>query len=605
MEWPTVSVVVLNYNGKQHLKDCFVSLRALNYPRERCELILVDNASTDNSVDFIRENFSEVRIIQNETNLGFAHGNNNGARAAAGKYVAFLNNDVYVDSTWLSEMVLAATQRSSIICVGSKMVSWDGKLIDFVKPLINFYGFGYQDAMGWPDHGQFDKPVPLPFACGGAMMIERQIFLESGGFDEDYFLFFEDVDVGWRMWVLGYEVVLAPKALAYHRQHATTDAVYNYRKNFLFERNALYTLVKNYEQTTLHHLLPVALLLITRRTVEHMERFGLDPQSFHTLHAAPPNDIEGVTRTSLSGLFAMNELALNIDKVLQKRIWIQAHRRRSDVEILSIFGQPTRPHILAPDDREYVWHQLTLTRAFGLNDVLRHVSRKVLFVTNSKVLPETPVAQLGLALTARGHHVLYAAPVSHIGANTSPTHSDLLAWEPQRVGELIQQIVPDVTLVTHPNLLEHLRVTVPTPLVLDLTDTNSSLSQIEKFSDMISQVDAFLCRSTEQLAYIRDWLAHDNHAGGNLVPLDKALWLIASAEERVECLDMFCRQPFFRIRPTGILHPQASATAQTLPTKTLGMLIDEAIAHYRRGGLSRLFTETIGFIKRRLVARGI
>src|SRR5436190_2997233 len=102
---PTVSVVVLNYNGLKHLDTCFLSLGALEYPKDRLELILTDNGSSDGSVEFMRKRFPQVRVVETGGNLGFAAGNNFGVERATGQYVAFLNNDTRVEPDWLSELV--------------------------------------------------------------------------------------------------------------------------------------------------------------------------------------------------------------------------------------------------------------------------------------------------------------------------------------------------------------------------------------------------------------------------------------------------------------------------------------------------------------------
>src|SRR5262245_14032635 len=132
-EFPTVSVVVLNYNGLRHLRTCFEALTALDYPSDRLELMLVDNGSSDDSLAFMREHFPGVRLVETGANLGFAAGNNYGAERATGEYVAFLNNDTRVEPDWLLEMVksLLADRDSGVVCTSSLMLDWDGEKIDF------------------------------------------------------------------------------------------------------------------------------------------------------------------------------------------------------------------------------------------------------------------------------------------------------------------------------------------------------------------------------------------------------------------------------------------------------------------------------------------
>src|SRR6266566_352756 len=121
-----VSVVVLNYNGLKHLDTCFRSLLELDYPQDRLELIMADNASKDDSVAFMRKHFPQVRVVETGGNLGFAAGNNFGAEQATGEYVAFLNNDTRVEPNWLKELVngLIAGREQGVVCTSSLMLDW-------------------------------------------------------------------------------------------------------------------------------------------------------------------------------------------------------------------------------------------------------------------------------------------------------------------------------------------------------------------------------------------------------------------------------------------------------------------------------------------------
>src|SRR5579859_1203458 len=150
--WPKVSVVVLNYNGLRHLEDCFRSLGALDYPAGQLELLVVDNGSTDESIAYLAERFPQVRIHALATNLGFAAGNNAGAAAAPGEYLAFHNNDTPAGPAWLRPMVTSVLDDADrgVVCTGAKMLDWDGRLLDFVGGVMNFHAFGYQLSHGLP-----------------------------------------------------------------------------------------------------------------------------------------------------------------------------------------------------------------------------------------------------------------------------------------------------------------------------------------------------------------------------------------------------------------------------------------------------------------------
>ncbi|HEY4686892.1 MAG TPA: glycosyltransferase family 2 protein, partial [Candidatus Subteraquimicrobiales bacterium] len=262
---PLVTIVIVNLDGREYLGECLGSLEKLTYPRDKTQVILVDNGSSDGSCEWVRKNYSWVEVMQNGQNLGFTRAINQGAKKSKGEYLAFLNNDTRVDPNWLQELVEPARTNPEVVCVGSKILNWDGKTIDFVQAALSFYGHGFKIDAGSADIKKKGRVAPILFASGGAMLVDKKIYLESGGFDEDYFAFFEDVDFGWRLWVLGHKVVLAPNSLVYHRHHGTARK-YGYEKErLLLERNALYTIIKNYAQESLDRILPAALLLTAKR----------------------------------------------------------------------------------------------------------------------------------------------------------------------------------------------------------------------------------------------------------------------------------------------------------------------------------------------------
>jgi len=248
---PSISVIVLNYNARQYLHDCFSSLMQTDYPRERCELICVDNASTDDSLAFMQAHFPEVTIIANARNVGFAAGNNVGARAALGEYVAFLYPDMRVEPEWLRQLISARNSAAGVACAAAQILDWDGRYIDIADAAMNFMGWGWQPEFGSIAVNNPREPKQLLFGCGGAQLVDRQLFLSAGGFDEAYFAFFEDVDLGWRLNLMGYKVVLAPSAIVYHHHHGSWAPVHDAQKWLLYERNALFTVIKNYDEGSL------------------------------------------------------------------------------------------------------------------------------------------------------------------------------------------------------------------------------------------------------------------------------------------------------------------------------------------------------------------
>lgn len=399
-ELPFVTVVVLNYNGLEHLEPCFRSLMALDYPAQRLELLLVDNGSSDSSVAFMEKRFPAVRLIRNERNLGFAAGNNVGVRAAQGELVAFLNNDMRVEPNWLRELVAPFEMGKDVAAVGGKILSWDGKRIDFAAAAMNIFGYGYQLGAGRRAASDVSEVRPMLFVCGGNMAVRRQVYLDAGGFDDDYFAYYEDADLGWRLWVLGQQVLFTPKAVVYHRHHGTGRHLADEKRRLLYERNALYTIIKNYEDETLQRILPSALLLLLERCYLLS---GVDADDFRlTGDAGPPALAQGTERyttayyarrawqtmreeglsglwsrfrqelrwrssstlgrrrarrggeriavppQALSGLVAADDLIRHLPRLWEKRQAIQARRQRSDAEILPLFEAPLELSLFDP-----------------------------------------------------------------------------------------------------------------------------------------------------------------------------------------------------------------------------------------------------------------
>src|ERR1700680_1114907 len=147
-ERPSISLIVLNWNGREHLNDCLKSLRSLDYPSEKLQLILCDNGSTDDSVDFVRSAFPGVEVVALDSNYGFAEGNNRASERATGEWLGFLNNDMHVEPDWLGCLLTPLTHRPQVACIASRIANWDGSAIDFIGGGVNFQGHGFQ-----VDHG--------------------------------------------------------------------------------------------------------------------------------------------------------------------------------------------------------------------------------------------------------------------------------------------------------------------------------------------------------------------------------------------------------------------------------------------------------------------
>ncbi len=333
----TVSLIILNYNGRELLQDCFESIGRMTFPRDRLEVILADNGSTDGSLEFVRERFPWVTIHAHGENLGFSAGNNRSARKADGRWVGFLNNDTRVDPGWLEPLVDALTENPDAICAGARVLDFSGKRLLYQGGDFNICGFGYLPGLNDPiDEHPIGETRETAFATGCAMLARREEFLATGGFDEEYFAYYEDVDLGWRWWVLGHRVLYVPASVVYHKvsasfQHSAIDA-----KQLLWNRNVLYTMLKNYEEPNLRKLFPVALLLTLERALYFLDVCGVGATT--GVVARFPDLGDGIAEdqrraVGIAHLHAVRDVILNLPVTLEKRAVIQRNRKASDEEV--------------------------------------------------------------------------------------------------------------------------------------------------------------------------------------------------------------------------------------------------------------------------------
>jgi len=241
-EVPWLSVIIPNWNGAQHLPTCLDSLFRQTYPQ--LEVILVDNNSTDESVPLVKERYPQVRLIQLEQNLGLTGGINRGIQVARGEIIAPLNNDTEVALGWASALMEAVLGHPDAGIAASKMLLFDRR--DTLHSAGDSYGVdGIPVNRGvWQkDEGQFDGDEYIWGGCGGAVAYRRAMLDDIGLFDEDLFMYCEDVDLNWRAQLAGYGCVFTPGAIVYHHVSATGGGPI---ASFYTGRNTLWVLAKNY-----------------------------------------------------------------------------------------------------------------------------------------------------------------------------------------------------------------------------------------------------------------------------------------------------------------------------------------------------------------------
>lgn len=239
-----VSVVIPNWNGKKFLKGCLDSLLECSYGQ--IEIVMVDNGSKDGSVEFLEENYPQVKLIKFEQNTGFSVAVNAGINNSTGEFVALLNNDTTVDPLWITNMVGAMREHPEIGSTGCKMLAYDD------HKLLDGAGDGYRRG-GLPgrighreiDLGQFDQERYILGPCGGAALYRRSMLDDIGLFDSDYFAYLEDVDIGLRAQSAGYKCLYVPSAIMYHLGCGTTGSGYHPLVVRLSSQNNWNTIVKN------------------------------------------------------------------------------------------------------------------------------------------------------------------------------------------------------------------------------------------------------------------------------------------------------------------------------------------------------------------------
>jgi len=254
---PTVSIIIINYNGRYFLKNCLKSLNEISYPRDKVEIILVDNASTDGSVEYVKRNFPQVRVLRLNRNFGFTGGANRGASIARGEYLLFLNNDTIVDKNWLLELITAILTDDRIAICGSRVLSMRNHSDIGSIGFLNMVG----GALLLPHHKGLEGKMYhfVGSIHGASILIKKKVFSELSGFEDDYFMYSDEVDLCHRAWLYGYYVAYCPRSIVYHYEGGTANTSKIYQRGILCSRlsssfriyygnrNSMVNMIKNLE----------------------------------------------------------------------------------------------------------------------------------------------------------------------------------------------------------------------------------------------------------------------------------------------------------------------------------------------------------------------
>jgi GT2 family glycosyltransferase/MoaA/NifB/PqqE/SkfB family radical SAM enzyme len=241
---PLVSIITVNYNGKQFLNDCLGSLLDLNYPKDKLEIFMVDNGSNDGSVDYVKNNFPTVKIILNSEN-NYAKANNLGIKSAKGEYIALINNDVKADKDWLIVLVKTAESNIAIGALGSKILFKDG----FIQSVghqgyPNYYwgDIGFREE----DRGQYNIEKEVVSICGCSVLYRKKCLEDVGLLDEDFNMYLEDVDMAIRCRNKKWKIVSCPQSIIHHKFHSTIGSEDNAR--YWQEKNRLLLIAKHWPE---------------------------------------------------------------------------------------------------------------------------------------------------------------------------------------------------------------------------------------------------------------------------------------------------------------------------------------------------------------------
>jgi len=256
-----VSILIVNWNGIKHLKKCFNSLSKITYPNY--EIILIDNASQDGSVEFVRKNYPQVRVIQNKKNLGFAEANNIGYKEACGKYIFFLNNDTTIEPDCLTKLIEGIERDKNIGGIQPKILVMDEpKKLDCVGDFLTATGILQHYGIGGNANAeQYNKVVEIFSMKGAAMLFKRGVLEEVGVFDKDFFAYFEETDLCHRVRLAGYKIFYYPDSLICHKGSGTTRTLsFNFIQIHAF-KNRICSYLKNFGKLELLKVLPLHLLV--------------------------------------------------------------------------------------------------------------------------------------------------------------------------------------------------------------------------------------------------------------------------------------------------------------------------------------------------------
>ena len=264
--YPKVSIIIPHWNNYPILDECLKSIYKSVYPN--LEIIVVDNYSKDNSVKNIEKKFPDVILIKNLKNEGYAGGCNHGINQANGEYIIFLNNDTTHEPNWILHLVDCMETNKNIGAAQPKILNYfNDKIFDYAGG-----SGGHMDILGFPfargriflhqetDIGQYNNSEKIFWASGTAIIVRKDLFKKAGMFDKKFFAHMEEIDLCWKLYMMGYTVWSEPKSVVYHK-NAVSLPMYSFKKYYLNHRNSLFMVSSNYSFLLTIYLLPIRIFL--------------------------------------------------------------------------------------------------------------------------------------------------------------------------------------------------------------------------------------------------------------------------------------------------------------------------------------------------------
>jgi len=315
-----VSIIIPHWNGISLIDECLKSLQKTTYPN--IEIIVVDNNSEDDSVNYIKNNFPSIIVLENQINEGYAGGCNRGAEIAQGEYLIFLNNDTIHKPNWIEPLVNLVEKTKNVAAIQPKILNY------FQKDLLDYAGGagGMLDFLVYPfargriftkqetDVKQYDDSIEIFWSSGTAFLVRKKVFDQAGKFDVTFFAHMEEIDLCWRLYLLGYEIWSEPKSVIYHK-NAVSLPMHSEKKYYLNHRNSLIMLLSNYSFPLSIYILPI--------------RWSLDIVAIiYSFFHWDWNHIKGIAK-------AHAWIVFNPLKIYEKRKFVQSLRKIKDRDVLT------------------------------------------------------------------------------------------------------------------------------------------------------------------------------------------------------------------------------------------------------------------------------